>query len=103
MTMCRRKCSVGLVALVATALVASDLPQAPARPSRYRLPDAAAEPGVAIAGTFPENTHPPIHPIALTAGAANSDAEALLAFIKSAKAKPLFEALGFTVLGARRS
>ena len=66
--------------------------------------DAAADPGVAIAGTFPENTHPPIiYPIALTAGATNTDAEAFLAYIKSAKAKPLFEAQGFTVLSSGRS
>ena len=66
--------------------------------------DAAADPGVAIAGTFPENTHPPIiYPIALTAGAINTDAEAFLAYIKSAKAKPLFEAQGFTVLSSGRS
>jgi molybdate transport system substrate-binding protein len=61
--------------------------------------DAAADPGVAIAGTFPENTHPAIiYPIALTAGAANTAAEAFLAYLKSAKSKPLFEAQGFTVL-----
>jgi len=66
--------------------------------------DAAADPGVAIAGTFPENTHPPIiYPIALTAAATNTDAEAFLAYIKSAKAKPLFEAQGFTVLSSGRS
>jgi molybdate transport system substrate-binding protein len=66
--------------------------------------DAAAEPGVVIAGTFPENTHPPIiYPIALTAGAANTDAEAFLGYIKSAKAKPWFEAQGFTALGSGRS
>lgn len=61
--------------------------------------DAAADPSVTIIGAFPENTHPPIiYPIALTADANNPDAAALLAYIKSAKAKPLFEAQGFTVL-----
>jgi molybdate transport system substrate-binding protein len=66
--------------------------------------DAAADPSVAIAGTFPENTHPPIvYPIALTAGATNRDAEAFFAYIKSTKAKPLFEAQGFTVLSNGRS
>ena len=66
--------------------------------------DAAADPSVAIAGTFPENTHPPIiYPMALTAGTTNPDAEAFFAYIKSLKAKPLFEAQGFTVLSNGRS
>jgi len=66
--------------------------------------DAAADPNVKIVGTFPEDSHPPIiYPIALTASANNPDAAAFLDYIKSAKAKPLFEAQGFTVLGAGRS
>jgi molybdate transport system substrate-binding protein len=61
--------------------------------------DAAADPNVKIIGTFPENTHPPIiYPIALTASANHPDAAAFLAYVKSGKAKPLFEAQGFTVL-----
>ena len=61
--------------------------------------DAAADPNVTIIGTFPENTHPPIiYPIALTSGANHPDAAAFLAYVKSGKAKPLFEAQGFTVL-----
>ena len=61
--------------------------------------DAAADPNVKIIGTFPENTHAHIiYPIALTAGASHPDAAAFLAYVKSAKAKPLFEAQGFTVL-----
>jgi molybdate transport system substrate-binding protein len=66
--------------------------------------DAAADPNVKIIGTFPEDTHPPIiYPIALTANATNPDAAAFLEYIKSDKAKPLFQAQGFTVLGAGRS
>jgi molybdate transport system substrate-binding protein len=66
--------------------------------------DAAADPNVKIIGTFPEDTHPPIvYPIALTASASNPDAAAFLAYVKSAKARPLFEAQGFTVLNAGRS
>jgi len=66
--------------------------------------DAAAEPNVKLIGTFPEDTHPPIvYPIVLTASATHPDAEAFLAYIKSAKAKPLFEAQGFTVLDPGRS
>jgi molybdate transport system substrate-binding protein len=61
--------------------------------------DAAADANVKIIGVFPEDTHPRIiYPIALTANAAHPDATAFLAYIKSAKAKPVFEAQGFTVL-----
>jgi molybdate transport system substrate-binding protein len=62
--------------------------------------DAAADKGVTIIGTFPQDTHPPIiYPIALTkTKTAGADAAALLAYIKSAKARPLLEAQGFTVL-----
>ena len=66
--------------------------------------DAAADPNVKIIGTFPEDTHPPIiYPIALTASATHPDAAAFLAYIGSDKAKPLFQAQGFTVLGQGRS
>jgi molybdate transport system substrate-binding protein len=61
--------------------------------------DAAVEPAVKIVGTFPENSHPPVvYPIALTASSANPDAAAFLAYVESAKAKPLFRKQGFTVL-----
>ncbi|MFM9846306.1 MAG: molybdate ABC transporter substrate-binding protein [Hyphomicrobiaceae bacterium] len=61
--------------------------------------DAASDPSVAIIGTFPVDSHPPIiYPIALTANAEHPDATAFLAYLKSAKAKPFFEAQGFTVL-----
>ena len=66
--------------------------------------DAAADPGVRVVGAFPENTHPPIiYPVALTANATHPDAAALLAYIRSPKAKTLFEAQGFTVLNDGRS
>lgn len=66
--------------------------------------DAASDSNVKIIGTFPEDTHPPIiYPIALTANATHPDAAAFLAYIRSGKAKPLFEAQGFTVLGSGRS
>jgi molybdate transport system substrate-binding protein len=66
--------------------------------------DAAAEANVAIFGTFPEDTHPPIvYPVALTVAATHPDAAAFLAYLASAKAKPVFQAHGFTVLGAGRS
>ncbi len=63
--------------------------------------DAAAEPHVAIIGIFPEDTHPPIvYPVALTVGATHPDATAYLAYLVSAKAKPVFQAHGFTALSA---
>jgi molybdate transport system substrate-binding protein len=66
--------------------------------------DAAADPHVKVIGTFPEHTHPPIiYPAALTASARNADAAAFLDYIKSGRARPLFEAQGFTVLGTGRS
>src|SRR5215475_7215280 len=66
--------------------------------------DAAADPDVKIVGTFPDDTHPPIiYPIALTANGNHRDATAFLDYIKSSKAKPLFEAQGFAVLGSGRS
>jgi molybdate transport system substrate-binding protein len=66
--------------------------------------DAASDSSVRIIGTFPEDTHPPIiYPIALTANATHPDAAAFLAYIRSDKVKPLFEAQGFAVLGSGRS
>jgi molybdate transport system substrate-binding protein len=60
--------------------------------------DAAADSNVKIIGTFPEDTHPPIiYPIALTTKASN-DASAFLAYLRGAKAQPLLEGQGFTVL-----
>jgi len=65
--------------------------------------DAAADANVKIIGTFPESSHPPIiYPVALTTSA-TPDALALLSYLTSGQAKPLFEAQGFTVLAACRS
>ncbi len=61
--------------------------------------DAAADKGVKVAGTFPEDSHPPIvYPIAITTDSKNPDAAAYVDFVKSAKAAALFEAQGFTIL-----
>lgn len=66
--------------------------------------DAAADANVKVIGVFPEDTHPRIiYPIALTANADHPDAKDFLAYIKSAKAKPVFEAQGFTVLNPGQS
>ncbi|MBV7519419.1 molybdate ABC transporter substrate-binding protein [Ensifer sp. ENS12] len=61
--------------------------------------DAAADPGVKVVGTFPEDSHPPIiYPIAITAESKSPDAAAYVDFVKSAKGAALFEKQGFTVL-----
>ena len=66
--------------------------------------DAASDPNVAIIGTFPEHTHPAIvYPVALTTKAAGNEAAgaqpaAFLAYLRGPKAKPLFEAQGFTFI-----
>ncbi|SMF19215.1 molybdate transport system substrate-binding protein [Xaviernesmea oryzae] len=61
--------------------------------------DAAADSGVAVVGTFPEDAHPPIiYPIAILSESKSPDAEAYLEYLKSVKAAPFFEKEGFTVL-----
>ena len=61
--------------------------------------DAAAEPGVKIVATFPADSHPPItYPAALTRESKNADARHFLDFLRSAKARAVFEKQGFTVL-----
>ncbi len=62
--------------------------------------DARAEPRVKAAYTFPVTAHPPIvYPAALLAGAADpTTARSFLDFLKSAAARPIFEAAGFTWL-----
>ncbi len=61
--------------------------------------DAAAEPGVTTVATFPDDSHAPIiYPAALTKDAKNADAKAFLDFLRSAKARTVFEKQGFTVL-----
>lgn len=60
--------------------------------------DAIADPNVKIVGTFPEDAHPPIiYPVALIASTNSPDTDAFLAYLKSAKARPLFAAQGFAV------
>jgi len=63
--------------------------------------DAAADPGVAVVGTFPEDSHPPIiYPMALTvSGGASPAAKAYAAYLASPDAAGFFTAQGFTLLG----
>lgn len=61
--------------------------------------DAAADPGVAVVGTFPADSHPAIiYPIAILSESKATDAKAYLDYLTSAKAAPFFEKEGFTVL-----
>jgi molybdate transport system substrate-binding protein len=61
--------------------------------------DAAAEPGVKIVATFPADSHPPItYPAALARESKTADAKNFLDFLRSAKARAVFEKQGFTVL-----
>jgi molybdate transport system substrate-binding protein len=61
--------------------------------------DAAAEPGVRVVATFPADSHPPItYPAALARESKNADAGSFLDFLRSAKARAVFEKQGFTVL-----
>ena len=61
--------------------------------------DAKSEPAVAVVGTFPADSHPPIvYPAAITKDATSPDAAAYLAFLAGPKAAKIFAAQGFTVL-----
>jgi len=61
--------------------------------------DAAADPEVAIVGTFPEDSHPPIiYPVAILSESASPASAAYLDFLKSDKAAPFFTEQGFTIL-----
>jgi molybdate transport system substrate-binding protein len=61
--------------------------------------DARVEPGVKIVATFPADSHPPIvYPVALTTSA-KPDAADYLTFLRSPRAKAIFERYGFTFLG----
>ncbi|MBR0670306.1 molybdate ABC transporter substrate-binding protein [Neoroseomonas soli] len=61
--------------------------------------DAAASPGVRVAGTFPAGSHPPItYPFALTRRAeGNAQARALLAFLAGPEAVPIWQRFGFAL------
>jgi molybdate transport system substrate-binding protein len=59
--------------------------------------DAAAEPGVVVAGVFPEDSHPPIiYPVAAVKGA-KPQGKAFLDFLGGSEARRIFEKHGFAV------
>jgi molybdate transport system substrate-binding protein len=58
--------------------------------------DAAAEPGVKIVATIPDDSHPPItYPFAITAASRNDAAAPFLDFLKSPAAGAIFKSQGF--------
>jgi molybdate transport system substrate-binding protein len=60
--------------------------------------DARIDPGVKVVGLFPDGSHPAVtYPVAATTGA-NAEAERYLGFLRSAAAKAIFEAYGFSFL-----
>jgi molybdate transport system substrate-binding protein len=62
--------------------------------------DVVAEPGVAVVGTFPRGTHPPIvYPAALTSRA-SADAKRVLDVIASLEARAIFARHGFLAPGS---
>lgn len=61
--------------------------------------DAKVDPGVRVAGIFPEDTHEPIvYPIAVVAASKNAAAEKFVAFLDTAPARDIFQRYGFTAL-----
>ncbi|MCJ2060085.1 molybdate ABC transporter substrate-binding protein [Methylobacterium sp. J-048] len=61
--------------------------------------DARSDPGVKVVGVFPADSHPPVvYPFAVTADAKGEAARRFLDYLRSAAAKPFFEAQGFSVL-----
>jgi molybdate transport system substrate-binding protein len=69
----------------------------------YRT-DAAAEPGVKIVGTFPEDSHPPIvYPAALLVNSKGARADEFLRYLTGSEARAAFEKNGFIVLARRTS
>lgn len=66
--------------------------------------DAKSDPGVKVVGVFPADSHPPVvYPFALTAEAKGTGATRFLDFLRAPRAKPFFEAQGFSVLEAGSS
>lgn len=60
--------------------------------------DAAVEPKVRIAATFPAHSHPPIvYPAAIVATSVNPDTAAFLGYLRSAESRRIFRSYGFTV------
>ncbi len=61
------------------------------------------KPAVKVVGVFPPDSHPPVvYPFAVTADTKGDGARRFLDFLRSAAAKPFFEAQGFGVIEGGR-
>ncbi|MDE2445612.1 MAG: molybdate ABC transporter substrate-binding protein [Alphaproteobacteria bacterium] len=61
--------------------------------------DAKADPAVKVIGAFPDNSHSPIiYPAAVLSDSKNEDAQTFVTYLRSTKAKAIFEAQGFSTL-----
>jgi molybdate transport system substrate-binding protein len=61
--------------------------------------DAKIDPGVRIAGIFPEDSHMPIrYPVAIVASSQNPEAAKFIAYLDGPAAKAIFTGYGFSVL-----
>jgi molybdate transport system substrate-binding protein len=64
----------------------------------YRT-DAMADKGVKVVDTFPPGTYPPIvYPAALLAASKSTPAKSLLDYLRSARARPVWQRYGFGVI-----
>jgi molybdate transport system substrate-binding protein len=80
---------------VRTAMLLVERGEAPA--GIVYATDAAADPGVAVAGTFPADSHPPIiYPFAVVRSGDTPEARALMDFLQTAPAQAAFRRRGFS-------
>jgi molybdate transport system substrate-binding protein len=62
--------------------------------------DAATDADVAIVGTFPDDTHPPIlYPVAILAQSRNPAAVRFLDYLTSPATRTIFRKFGYVTLG----
>ncbi|MCJ2062181.1 molybdate ABC transporter substrate-binding protein [Methylobacterium sp. J-088] len=66
--------------------------------------DAKSDPKVKVVGVFPADSHPPVvYPFAVTADAKGDGAKRFLDYLRSAAAKPFFEAQGFNIIDGSKN
>jgi molybdate transport system substrate-binding protein len=64
--------------------------------------DALTDPGVEIAFTFPDDSHPPIrYPLALLGKSSNPEAGRFLEYLKSPPASAIFKRFGYEVMAGK--
>jgi molybdate transport system substrate-binding protein len=66
--------------------------------------DAKSDPKVKVVGVFPADSHPSVvYPFAVTVDAKGNGAKQFLDYLRSAAAKPFFEAQGFSVIDSGKN